>query len=449
MWAGASPTVELIPGLSRDIRGKNCIDLDAPMQYARFALGAVDGISPRGGIPTSADPSLVYGLIAFGDGRGYLVPLDSSRVGVEALELYAPTTLRGHLAKLAMRAGLKHGVLQLRLPRVMLGLSSGASGQEVTIRELFRYLRETVASDDVSFAIYLGTPGPHRKPVVQITDRTGRILAYAKIGWNEPTRELVQNEEDTLRRLRSFSFSTFQIPEVLGYAVISRASVLVLGASHGRARRHPSTLSEIVPALVGLANCEVSEEPLPGSGFAQALLQRIPGLRPIGRLGSEDVELLEEALRISLEQIGDIRLPFVWAHGDFSPWNLQVLDSHGSLLALDWERARPRCLPGWDLFYFTLEGMGLERASALAQALHSHETRLYFDRLRVRSDLILPLFSSFLVDLISWYWKSNLDRGVLSAAQARWFRSRTRLLAELMSTSRTGRRYVVFAWTDP
>ena len=434
-----SPTVELIPELSRGIRGKNCIELDAPMQYARFALGAVDGTSPRGGIPASADPSLAYGLIAFGDGRGYLVPLDSSRVGVAALELYAPMTLRGRLAKLAMRAGLKHGVLQPRLPKVMLGLSSGASGQGVTIRELFRYLRETVASDDVSFAIYLGTPGPHRKPVVQVTDRTGRMLAYAKIGWNEPTRELVQNEEDTLRRLRSFSFSTFQIPRVLGYAILSRFSVLVLGSSHGRVRRHPRALNEIVPALVELANCEVSEESLPGSGFAQALLRRIPGLRPIGKFGSEQLELLGIALRISLEQLGDILIPFVWTHGDFSPWNLMLLDPQGSLLALDWERARPRFLPGWDLFYFALEGMGLERVSALAQALNSTEARLYFDRLGVGSNLVSPLFSSFLIDLISWYWKTNLDRGVLSAAQTRWFSSRLRLLAELAATPRTGR----------
>ena len=49
----------------------------------------------------------------------------------------------------------------------------------------------------------------------QVMDREGRTLGYAKIGWNEETVQLVQNEEAVLRKLHTVRLSTAKAPRVI------------------------------------------------------------------------------------------------------------------------------------------------------------------------------------------------------------------------------------------
>ncbi len=65
---------------------------------------------------------------------------------------------------------------------------------------------------------------------------------------------------------------------------------------------------------------------------------------------SASEQRLFEAARAEASAHGGIRMPTVWQHLDFGPWN--VIRSQGRLHVIDWENARPGPAVA-DLIYFT------------------------------------------------------------------------------------------------
>jgi hypothetical protein len=71
-------------------------------------------------------------------------------------------------------------------------------------------------------------------------------------------------------------------------------------------------------------------------------------------------------------------LPAVLQHNDLGSWNVIVDDDHFTVL--DWELARARGLPLWDLFYFLTDALALLDGSIGGERRHLHTIELFRGR---------------------------------------------------------------------
>ncbi|MEM3434358.1 MAG: hypothetical protein QXP27_09335, partial [Candidatus Methanomethyliaceae archaeon] len=155
-----------------------------------------------------------FGKLLLPDGRGYLVPLSHSRkVAARSLSIYSAQGTKAKLAKGVLEAGFCLGVCRWLLPKVELDVL-GNGGQDPS---LLAFLQNLFGRSDLAFAISLGTPGPHRKPTIQVLAPDGQILGYAKVGWNENTRCLIENERKALEIFNNSLFRYSAFPKVLYY----------------------------------------------------------------------------------------------------------------------------------------------------------------------------------------------------------------------------------------
>ncbi len=335
-----------------------------------------------------------YWQLGLSDGRGFVFPLAPARAAAAALQLYSAQRPKARMAKRCLAAGLAAGLIQPLLPRPRRELD--ARGEAL----FAEHLKEVLGRRDLHFAISLGTPGPHRKPVVQVLEGSGRTLAYAKIGWDEPTCELVNNEATALRRMAGEELQS-----------LGRPRLLHLGPWHGR--------------LVCLQSCPPPEAREAGrdldSGYLGAL-QELAGLdsRRL-RLGEslfwERLSLwteraaggvrnssLSALLARVPERLRDQELPFHLSHGDFVPWNALVVD--GRPFLFDWEYARTQWLPGYDLFHFLFQTRLLLARQpparvfreAWEQVTCAGPIRAYWQRLEILEPSIGPLMLLYLLD---------------------------------------------------
>jgi len=136
----------------------------------------------------------------------FLIPLDRRKTAAASLDIYNPQRPIAKIAKALLRAGLRVGAAQIFL-RHRAGLGSLAGVRT--------FLSRAVDCEDIAIAVSLGTPGPNQKPTIQIMDRAGAILGYAKAGRSERAIASIQSEEQALRTLESTRFSTAVLPRLL------------------------------------------------------------------------------------------------------------------------------------------------------------------------------------------------------------------------------------------
>jgi aminoglycoside phosphotransferase (APT) family kinase protein len=251
----------------------------------------------------------------------------------------------------------------------------------------------------VTVSASLGRGGVHGKPVFQVMQMDGRIVAYAKLGWNEATAKLVQEEASSLRRLEGAVFSTATVPRVLHAGWFRDHFVLVQAAVGGGTdvspweidQRHLSFLRE----LAETSNATMSATP------------RIEGrLALIRRLGFHYYAyLLEHSVKYCEHHLRGVRVPQVSGHGDFAPWNIRV--HGGKLLVLDWEYAQPVPV-GFDLFHFLIgAAVELKRQSAVQiyrdvmEGSARRRLEEYFDALQMPRGWTESLLVSWIAETLS------------------------------------------------
>ncbi len=328
-----------------------------------------------------------YWQLSLPDGRGFVFPVAPARAAAAAVQLYSAQRLSTRTARRCLAAGLAAGLFQPLLPRPRRQLA-GAAGEA-----LLDHLGEILGRADLSFAISLGTPGPHRKPVVQVLEGSGRTLAYAKIGWDEPTCELVSNEAAALRGMAGKELQGLRLP-----------ALLHLGPWHGR--------------LVCLQSCPPPEARQAGRDLDAnylAALQELAGLG-LRRLRLGESLFWERLSRRTRESypgallarvpppLQDQEFPFHFSHGDFVPWNALVVDGRSFLF--DWEYARPQWLPGYDLFHFLFQTrllLSRQPPARIFREVWEQVTRAgpisaYWQRLGIQEPSIGPLMLLYLLE---------------------------------------------------
>jgi hypothetical protein len=339
----------------------------------------------------------------------FLIPLAPRRAAAASLSVYNPQKPLAHLAKHLLGIGLRTGLAQHFLPtnrNFSVPAPLPPDGQAG--RSLQEHLSDVMGEKGIAMAVSLGTPGPHRKPVLQLMNPRGAILGYAKVGWNEQTIELVRREEAVLTRLQDVRFSTALVPKVLHAGWWNGRYILVEDAPTGTTKPSGHSLTDRhLEFLRELRSAKAACLPTAAGPIAEQLRRRIAALQERGL--HYYPHLLTQVLARCLDQLGDAPVERSFKHGDFTPWN--ILAVRDKLFVFDWEYAEESALPGWDLFHFIVQtGVlvgGCDGRKILKAVRHQLETlKSLSASLResgVPRQLIAALFFLYVADVMSWY----------------------------------------------
>ena len=198
---------------------------------------------------------------------------------------------------------------------------------------LLEYL-ESVLHQPVNVSVAMvPVPRPNRKPVLQLLSSGGRLLAYAKVGWNDLTRRLVGNEVAALRTLASADLQTLSPPNVVHAGWWEGRSILVTEAAPSplirRCRRNAPPPIRVEREVS--RSMWAGSEPLGSSRYLSNLDARIRDI-------PDDGPDLRERLRSVVDRVRDISVSCAFGawHGDWAPWNMSR--SSSGLVVWDWER---------------------------------------------------------------------------------------------------------------
>lgn len=279
-----------------------------------------------------------YAALPSAQRPAFLVPLGPRRVTTAALRglprlSSLPTTVRGAVAAIAGQSGA------LRLwPHQVTVEDPGASGS------LLQHLSTSLRLPLTASARF-GPPRANRKPVLELLDRRGRTIAFAKVGWNELTARLVRQEAEALRMLEARHLHHLVSPRVLAngtwdgleYLLLSPVDTVASGDPGVRTRR--AAMLELARTFEGRA-VALSESP-----YWSRLLSSLQSLRGAGgaRLWgfAERVDAAADRIRI---------IPSAW-HGDWTPWNMTTQGD--TAVVWDWERFECDVPIGFDALHFT------------------------------------------------------------------------------------------------
>lgn len=244
-------------------------------------------------------------------------------------------------------------------------------------------------------SVYLGPPRSNRKPVLQVMDKQGRMIAYSKVAVNELTATIMRNEARALNVLSQTSFTVLQAPALLaagewrGRFITAQAP---LAAGQGQRTADAGLLHSAVREIAA-AGGPIRVTSIKDSGYAEALHDRLQQLPPT---------LAEQAIA-RLDDLADDPhpIPFGSWHGDFSRWNMAASDSH--LMVWDWERFGD-CVPvGFDLLHHRFMQLLKASEEAVPQAgvalLESSDVRESLKALDPSSARINDVIMMYLLEI--------------------------------------------------
>lgn len=281
-----------------------------------------------------------------------LVPVDVPASSTMLQRLGRGGAVLGPAARTALERSVRsHAFALTRWPRLRVAT---ADAQAESI--------ETHLSDRLGTAVrvgvLLGTRRPNQKPVLQVFDRDGRVLGYAKIGHNELTAGLVRREARALADIDGSTLHTFRAPELLHHDQWRGLEVLVMSALTTDPRRRVS------PAARTAAMREVSrlggttEAPLTETPFWTRLRADTERLSP----ETMGPRLLDAAGGLERAHQADPVVLGSW-HGDWGGWNMG-LDHDGVLQLWDWERFDTGVPIGFDAVHFAVQHLRPGRRDA-------------------------------------------------------------------------------------
>jgi len=315
------------------------------------------------GCPPGSDFILVPGLRR----PPLLVPADH-RVAAAAVRHYSgqrspAARLTTRLFSAALGSGLGSAMFR---HRVTMHVPPGTDTIQTHLAGLLGH--------DIRVSMYLGPPRANRKPVLHILSPSGAPVAFAKIGVNPLTRQLVHAEHDTLAHLKQARLPGITVPEVLHYGSWHDLQILVMSALPAWHKRQPFSAAQLATAMTTVSQVDgVHSGPLATSSYLHRLRHR---LNTAGE--SPDQATLLWLTGELATRAGSETLHYGAWHGDWAPWNMA--STTGGLLVWDWERFTPGVPLGFDALHHHLQtdvGPGhRDPATAAAACVHDAPTLL-------------------------------------------------------------------------
>lgn len=255
--------------------------------------------------------------------------------------------IRNYQASAVGRAMLKVRVVSLA---ARLGLSDALPGR-VSIQTcgdgIDDHLRVVLGRDTV-IALYVGPARAVQKPVLQLLTTRGETFAFAKLGTNPLTRELVRNEVVAMEMIRAAGLSSLSVPEVIHHGQWRGHELIVQSAipPNGSEALVLELLPQATRQLGSVAGRAV--RPWRDSSYRQRLAQRL------GALTDEVIATASvvNAIRRIETAAGGADLEFGSWHGDWARWNMTAIGN--KLIAWDWEHFQSDVPFGFDAAHFDI-----------------------------------------------------------------------------------------------
>lgn len=273
-----------------------------------------------------------------------LVPSGHARAAAGALRRYnAAISWQQTVQRLVLASGLGAGGATALLPeRVRIRTTEGSSGG------IAEYLSDVLGAR-VSVSLTVGPARANRKPVLQVFDRRGRSVAFAKVGDSPTAAEHVHGEGRALQTLGEIRFATVTVPRLLDLGHWRGMLVLLMSAlptgPYARNRRFKHLRHAALDEFVGA----FADEPLPLADTPMWVRLRAEQ----GLLDDNDAHSRFAACLDRVEERFGRREVAVSAwHGDCTPWNMA--HRGGRLLLWDWERFERGVPTGMDELHYAV-----------------------------------------------------------------------------------------------
>jgi hypothetical protein len=218
-------------------------------------------------------------------------------------------------------------------------------GGETSIEQ---HLSEVLGTE-VVVGLGVGSLRANQKPILQAFDKSGRCLAYVKVGDSELTAGLVQQEGAALAELAKQDWRLLELPALLHLGNWQGLELLVISALDTAVR--PAGGPLLQPPLDALDELYDRFDEGPAALAQSAYWQDL-----VDTADQVDDLRLRTAYREALDRVGEsrgdeqVRLT-AW-HGDFAPWNLGL--RRGRLQLWDWERFATGVPAGLDRIHYVL-----------------------------------------------------------------------------------------------
>jgi hypothetical protein len=290
----------------------------------------------------------------------------SARAGSALCILPSPTKPR-LLTPVSPRRAASSAVLRYSAQQSWLGRSAGV-GLAVAVRlgyvgrasrrrpghalgpdSIDAYLGQ-VLGEPVSTSLSLSPDRANRKPVLQVFDRAGRTIAFAKVGVNDLSDQLVRSEARALAELAGCPLETVAIPQLLSSSIWRDMPVLIMSPLPA------VSLRRVSHALVERAMREISAIDAQPAGAA-ALGRYVDDLDTRANDaaavdGRDFVVRWRELFDAVLTEPAVADVAWGGWHGDWTTWNCVAL---GERLAVwDWERFGHGVPTGFDRLHYEL-----------------------------------------------------------------------------------------------
>jgi hypothetical protein len=292
-----------------------------------------------GAAPTGAGtaPDEIYTAIPSGASPRLLVPRRDRRVATAAIKhVIAPSSAKARLRQAALVGMFAAGVGDLVF-RDHLRVPGGGT--------LTEHLSAAVGQP-VRVSVRFGPPRANRKPVLQLLDRRGHAVGFAKLGVNDLTRTLVTAEATALRAIAGRDLGIVRVPKVLHAGAWKDMELLVIEALPvwGARASKSDGANAAVEAMRAVAGTP-DPRPLFASPYVDRLAAQVT-IVPESHAKAVLAGAVERARTVTA------RIPFGAWHGDWNGGNMAVR-SDGVLL-WDWERYSVDVPLGFDLLHYEL-----------------------------------------------------------------------------------------------
>ena len=317
---------------SSDDRGAAALELLAALYPAPLVAvaGGAAGRSARAAwtaIPSAESPRL-------------LVPVTRPSAATRMMRRQLTgRRLRTRVARTGLSVAMSTGALML-LPRTRITVTGPADAASIE-----EPLRRVLGIDDLCLTMPVGPARSNRKPVLQVADRAGRVRAFAKVGHNALTANLVRGEGEALRRLEAEPLRDVRVPRALACLSWEGREVLVLEPLDIPSRRLAGQdgerrLLDVVRAISDVGGRRVVDWGT--HPYRSALLERLARIGgPADRLRRQ-VEHVDASLSVATG---------AW-HGDLNSGNVALVA--GPCPVWDWERFEEGVPVGFDLLHHEL-----------------------------------------------------------------------------------------------
>lgn len=284
------------------------------------------------------------------------------RAATSALSQFNDSMTQGaRLRKWAMGMALQAGA-GMALRRQQVSIAGRSSDPQLDL--LGTVLPEAFGGPVVT-AVMLGRElRPNTKPVIQIMRHDGRVLAYAKLGWNPLTKALISNEAAALSSWADEPPLTFSVPRSLGIIAWNDLSILLVSpVPHRVFRRGPRDQSP---------RAEIVREVFEHGGTAEGPILSAPLTRRLvdqaeGAVDEHIRRVALEAVDRTVEELGDRTVRWGTAHGDWGPWNMSR--TRETLHVWDWERMATGVPVGFDVLHFCFQTRALRSDGRVDRAV--------------------------------------------------------------------------------